>query len=167
MIQDSANVVPLYVSHRRWIPFAFGLSFIIYSVIFVRFIVADDTAADLESLTTGSIFVYGLLIAQLSIGLYLISAFLKSRRIEFYNSSMRVFLSFQGEATKDISYSEMEIGPPMVRVGAIGPWHFKVYMKGERNGFWVIGDGKVKGTDYQLYSWLRNKMETRIRTQRM
>jgi hypothetical protein len=130
-------------------------------------VVANDTVADLESVTTGSIFIYGILAVQLLLSLYLISVFLKSRRIEFYNNFMRVFLSFQGEASKDISYSEMEIGPLMVRVGAFGPLHFKLYVNGERNQSWVIGDGKVRGTDYQLYSWLSGKMETRTRMQRI
>jgi len=87
-------------------------------------------------------------------------SFLKSRRIEFYDSFIRVFLPFEGKANKDISYSELEVGPMMVRMGAFGPQHFRLYVKDEKNTSWVIGDGKVRGTD-QLYSWLREKMETR------
>jgi len=81
---------------------------------------------------------------------------LRSVRIEFYDGFVRI-AGITGVAKTDIPYSELELGPPVVR--ARGPPWFRMSMKGSaRHTSWKVEDERVPELNSYLYSVVQERV---------
>jgi hypothetical protein len=148
----------VHVSHRKWFTLLLGGIFLGTAVFATFVFIIPAPTGQLESLNPALLFIYAMFFILYAAGFYSIWAFLKSRRIEFYDAFVRIF-DLWGAGSLDVPYSRIKLGDLKVRAirGAIA-YHFRLSIGNGRGSSWDIGDAKVKGTESDLYSWVSDKI---------
>lgn len=152
---------PVYVSSIKWNPFAFGLCFIglgifVGSVLPFTAIGANYLVLFLEINAVWSpLYVLGLFLCFKAL----------NKRIEFYDDSMKVFVT-RGDP-RNIPYTQLELGEikPLIRntIGLgidFGSFKLSILGEGKQSSWNVVIDmiGKDGEKDYKMYGWLSSKI---------
>jgi hypothetical protein len=151
---------PIYVCHRKWFIFLVAMFpvAIAFFGIFVFIITIPNVQDPFD--TANLTFIIVLEIVLLLPAIYMIKrVFLKSKRIEFYEDFVRVYLSWGKEKLKDIPYSELELGRLKMSVFKGGiTFHFKLSAKGDSKSSWDVFNGNIEKVKTPLYLWLLKKV---------
>jgi len=157
MWSDSGK--PLYVIHRGW----GSLFFVTAILIGLATIFAYITfGMGIQPPITFTIIAFGVILLCAFLEVSIVRAFLKSRRVELYEDHLRVFgYNRDGEKTKDLSYSAIEMGPrKMLNSGGHRRPQFVLTINTVPPMSWrTWGDGKVITVSgvVPLYAWLMKK----------
>src|SRR5207245_10015688 len=87
---NMAVAKPVYVNHRKWFMFLFG-DVMLFLGLFGSYLIVITAPLGSEELTPGNLIVDFFAFGFFLLAIYPVWAFLKSKRIEFYDEFVRVF----------------------------------------------------------------------------
>ena len=150
---------PIHVSHRKWFSLALSVLLLGLFVIFSIVVVGSGSTGDPVIISVNLLILYGLLAVIAISGVVLLMAFLKSRKIEFFDTYMRI-VPFAGGEGKDVSYSKIKISNLKIRmIRGLITYHFKV-SSAKTLGYdfqFDLNNERIRSLNTNLYSWLQNK----------
>jgi hypothetical protein len=110
-----------------------------------------------ENLTVANFIVYGFLVLLFALALYSLSTFMKSKKIEFFQDHVKIFLGGK-DGTRDVSYKNVRLGPLKIRnIRGYVYLHFELSLNKDDRSF-DVRNTNLRTERTSLYSWLERKV---------
>lgn len=147
---------PLHISRRKWVMLALAVSLYSMILVFVYFIVTTASQGSMDP-TPDNIMFYSVFFSiPFGLGLYPLAMNIKSKKIEFYQDYVRVFLGGK-RGVKEVPYSQLRLGTPRLRIVSVdASVFFKIFLTDENCSF-DVREVKLRRLGTYLYSWLKTK----------